>query len=587
MGWSNDKIRDLVIRTLVGEAARNDRDGMISVAHVLKNRADSGHYGDRTVNGLTNTIKAPLQFSMWNPDIESWGKTISPNDPYYQRAGAIADAVFNGEIPDNTGGADHYFAPGGMPGGRAPPWAIGQTPTATIGGQHFYKLGLGASDATNFGHTSAPAIGTPPLAPLGDAQPQAHAAIADALAAARRMLGKNEVPDHNEIMKYLHDGGQDLDPHKLAWCASFVSATLQKAGLPVPTQVAKGSLVGAGANARNYLTYGASVDDPQGIQAGDILVAKNGSHVGFAEGPMREGINGPEVQLLAGNESDNTGRYRPGSYTNPETGAVANRAQVGMVGERWVPLSDYIVRRAPTPAAVGAPAADVPAAQAQPAAAVGAPAADVPAAQAQPAAAVAPPGGPPIPGGGQSPSAGFVGPGSDKVTLVQGMTTGTSHNPQITTAANWGNLFGGGSSPTPPAAAPAAASTPVAQPATAPPSTPTPTPIDRNHPLPWPAPTPVATPSAPVSPLASVRPAWGADNSYGPGAAGIGLGGHMPVAGLVAGYTQATPGGPSMGFPAMTNPFGDQPPAEVSRIPGSMLASAQDLIRRLFPSSVG
>ena len=60
---------------------------------------------------------------------------------------------------------------------------------------------------------------------------------------------------------------------------------------------------------------------------------------------MREGINGPEVQLLAGNEGDNTGRYRPGSYTNPETGAVANRAQVGMVGERWVPVSDYVVRR--------------------------------------------------------------------------------------------------------------------------------------------------------------------------------------------------------------------------------------------------
>ena len=195
------------------------------------------------------------------------------------------------------------------------------------------------------------------------------------------MLGKNEVPDHDEIVKYLHDGGQDLDPHKLAWCASFVSATLQKAGLPVPTQVAKGSLVGGGANARNYLTYGSAVDNPQGIQAGDILVAKNGSHVGFAEGPMREGINGPEVQLLAGNEGDNTGRYRPGSYTNPETGAVANRAQVGMVGERWVPVSDYVVRRAANPA-------------------------DAPAPAAQPVSATAPIGASPIPWTGPEPVSG-------------------------------------------------------------------------------------------------------------------------------------------------------------------------------------
>ena len=272
------------------------------------------------------------------------------------------------------------------------------------------------------------------------------------------MLGKNEVPDHDEIMKYLHDGGQDLDPHKLAWCASFVSATLQKAGLPVPTQVAKGSLVGGGADAKNYLTYGTGVTDPGGVQAGDILVAKDGSHVGFAEGPVRQGPNGPEVQLLAGNEKDTSGQYTPGSYTNPETGAVANRAQVGVVGERWVPLSNYQVRRpgagGDTIVSGGAPAGQ---------GGIGS--------DARAPLGTAPTGTPPAvstivspqvqqtgqeqQARPQSPSAGFIGKGSDKVSLVQGMTTGTSHNPQLTTA--W-NLFGGGGAPAaPPAAAPAAA----------------------------------------------------------------------------------------------------------------------------------
>jgi len=169
-------------------------------------------------------------------------------------------------------------------------------------------------------------------------------AINVALNDAKSMLGKNEVPDRAEIQSYLRDGGQDLDPHKLAWCAAFVSASLQKAGLPVPTQVVKDSAFGPGAYAPNYLTYGNPVE-PKGIQAGDILVANNGTHVGFAEGPIRNGPNGPEVQLLAGNERDASGQYAPGSYTNPKTGAVANRAQVGQVGERWVPLSQYSARR--------------------------------------------------------------------------------------------------------------------------------------------------------------------------------------------------------------------------------------------------
>jgi hypothetical protein len=169
-------------------------------------------------------------------------------------------------------------------------------------------------------------------------------AIGVALNDAKSMLGKNEVPDHAELADYLRTGGQNLDPHKLAWCAAFVSASLQKAGLPVPTQVVKDSAFGPGAYAPNYLTYGSPVD-AKNIQAGDILVANNGGHVGFAEGPMRQGPNGPEVQLLAGNEAAPSGQYAPGSYTNPNTGAVANRSQVGMVGERWVPLSQYSARR--------------------------------------------------------------------------------------------------------------------------------------------------------------------------------------------------------------------------------------------------
>ena len=194
-----------------------------------------------------------------------------------------------------------------------------------------------------------------PLDAFGARKAQAQQAVNVALADAKTMLGKNEVPNRSELQQYLQDGGEDLDPHKLAWCAAFVSASLQKAGLPVPTQVVKGSAFGPGAYAPNYLTYGSAVN-PKNVQAGDILVANNGTHVGFAEGPIRQGPNGPEAQLLAGNERDPSGQYAPGSYTSP-TGAVANRSQVGMVGERWVPLSQYSARRYEPPDDGSQPAA--------------------------------------------------------------------------------------------------------------------------------------------------------------------------------------------------------------------------------------
>lgn len=179
---------------------------------------------------------------------------------------------------------------------------------------------------------------------LADKKPEVNNAINDALNDAKSLLGKNEVPDRAEIKQFLADGGQDLDPHKSAWCAAFVSAALHKHGLPIPDVVRPGTETGPGNVAGDYRTWGSAVD-PKSIQAGDVIVANDGSHVGFAEGPVRQGRNGPEVKIIAGNEQDTSGKYQPGSYTM-KTGRVIQRAQVGQVGERWVPLTNYSARRA-------------------------------------------------------------------------------------------------------------------------------------------------------------------------------------------------------------------------------------------------
>jgi N-acetylmuramoyl-L-alanine amidase len=613
MAWGNDQIRDRVIRTLLGES-NGTPEGMTSVAHVMKNRADSGAWGQPN-GGLTRVITAPKQFSMWNtddPKLRSLAASVNAlptTDLRYQRAAAIADGVFGDQIPDPTGGATHYHTTS-----VAPDWSQGVTPTATIGGHYFYKLPLTASNTAGTAVTSPSSVGmgtsaaptTPTAPPIASVGVAGAGAISRAVADAHALLGKNEVPDHDMLADYLKTGGQNLDPHQSAWCAAFVSASLQREGLPVPDKIVADSQFAGGANARDYLNYGQGVTDPGSIQAGDILVAKDGSHVGFAEGPVRQGANGPEVQILAGNEKDTSGQYTPGSWTNPRTGQVAGRAQVGMVGERWAPVSDFVVRRAPDADAAGPASSAAPAAAASGA---------VPSAQAQPMEAVAPPGASPIPGPAASPSAGFVGPGSDKYSVVSGMTSGTGRNPQLTTAANWGNLFGGATPSASPASAPAATA-PSSQPAPdlqqrvplaktpIPPARPTdatatgnawsqrpsgvspsiasaPLPPERPVTLPSLSAADFRTPASPALPLTSTLPTVGSTATYSDDNEKP-----APMPGGMDMHPAYTPGQPSLGFPAMQNPFGD-PSQQISQLPGSMLSSAQNLIKLLFPSNVG
>ena len=62
---------------------------MVSVAHLMRNRAISGAYGD-TNGGLTQAIVAPKQFSMWNnddPKLRALAKAVPTSDPRYRRDG--------------------------------------------------------------------------------------------------------------------------------------------------------------------------------------------------------------------------------------------------------------------------------------------------------------------------------------------------------------------------------------------------------------------------------------------------------------------------------------------------------------------
>lgn len=93
--------RDLIVRTVMGEANGEPFQGKVAVASVVKNRLTSGNYGD-TVPGV---LFAPKQFEPWNTRKREL-LSFSPDDPRYLEASEAVDEAFAGNDPTN--GATHF-----------------------------------------------------------------------------------------------------------------------------------------------------------------------------------------------------------------------------------------------------------------------------------------------------------------------------------------------------------------------------------------------------------------------------------------------------------------------------------------------
>ena len=126
--------RDYLIRTIAFEASGETEIGKIAVAYTVLNRQRHGRWGD-TIKAV---VTSPGQFEPWmtrRKEIEG----LSPDDPRYQRATIIADAVLSGRTPDPTAGATHFLNPVIVlerRGGSLPLWARGEG--RTIGRHTFY-----------------------------------------------------------------------------------------------------------------------------------------------------------------------------------------------------------------------------------------------------------------------------------------------------------------------------------------------------------------------------------------------------------------------------------------------------------------
>ncbi|MEX0304446.1 MAG: conjugal transfer protein TraG N-terminal domain-containing protein [Leisingera sp.] len=104
--------RDVMIRTIAGEAGREGEVGQAAVAHVIMNRVADERWGDNPAE-VSLQLK---QFSAWNSGVggNNLPTNLEEGSAEYERIGRIVDGVAAGEIPDVTGGATHYYAPKGM-----------------------------------------------------------------------------------------------------------------------------------------------------------------------------------------------------------------------------------------------------------------------------------------------------------------------------------------------------------------------------------------------------------------------------------------------------------------------------------------
>lgn len=148
LGFTSSE-RDLMIRTIAGEAGGEIETGMVAVAQVIKNRFLGGFGGAQS---LTDVIKQPKQFSVWNEGDPAGDKAraLSEDSALYKKIGQLVDMVLAGKIGDPTGGAQHYLNPNTAGAHAMRTWFAELSKIARVDiGNHAFVGGKGAIAQAN------------------------------------------------------------------------------------------------------------------------------------------------------------------------------------------------------------------------------------------------------------------------------------------------------------------------------------------------------------------------------------------------------------------------------------------------------
>jgi spore germination cell wall hydrolase CwlJ-like protein len=136
---ATEKDRDILARTLWGEARGESLAGQIAVAWTIRNRVHDGKDKSWWGEGYAGVCQKPYQFSCWNKSDLNYaflsGARVIPFREFAQ-AQIAAEQVMAGKVPDPTGGATHYYATTML---KPPVWAKGAKQTLKLGGHVFFK----------------------------------------------------------------------------------------------------------------------------------------------------------------------------------------------------------------------------------------------------------------------------------------------------------------------------------------------------------------------------------------------------------------------------------------------------------------
>jgi N-acetylmuramoyl-L-alanine amidase len=135
----SEQDRDILARTLWGEARGEDLIGQIAVAWTIRNRVNDGKAKSWWGEGYAGVCQKPYQFSCWNKTDPNYQFLIGVKQiPFRELAQAriAADQVIDGKVPDPTGGATHYYA---IAMKTPPGWAAKAKQTLKLGGHLFFK----------------------------------------------------------------------------------------------------------------------------------------------------------------------------------------------------------------------------------------------------------------------------------------------------------------------------------------------------------------------------------------------------------------------------------------------------------------
>jgi N-acetylmuramoyl-L-alanine amidase len=146
--------KELVARTVWGEARGESKGGWAAVAHVIRNRVVAEIPRAPTGRPLTlrwwggtfrEVCLAPGQFDCWDP--KNGGATyralleLEAEDLTLTAIRDVVAGCLKGSVDDPTFGATHYYNPSIVH--PAPKWARARKPTTVVGNHAFFAVGLG------------------------------------------------------------------------------------------------------------------------------------------------------------------------------------------------------------------------------------------------------------------------------------------------------------------------------------------------------------------------------------------------------------------------------------------------------------